>query len=163
MYDIINKIFMCRVLCIECVTMKGTSRIRRMVKRTASKSTDSTLRARIARFGAAFTMVLILGSAPVSAQSGVCETAIGSFSSDLITAALALGLAALLLAFIVAFGFRPIAFSGNLMSKLSNMSSQALVGLAGIVFVAVIFTWMLSYSTLSIPKGCTPLMLSVLF
>lgn len=143
--------------------MKGTPRIRQTVKGIASKLTDSGFGGRIARFGITFTMVLILGSAPVSAQSSVCETQIGTFSSDLITAALALGLAALLLAFIVAFGFRPIAFSGNLMSKLSSMSSQALVGLGGIVFVAVIFTWLLSYSTLSIPKGCTPLMLPVLF
>jgi vacuolar-type H+-ATPase subunit I/STV1 len=103
---------------------------------------------------AAFFM---MSAIPAAAQENICSTPIGDFTNGLITAALALGLAAVFLGFVVSFGGRPLAFSRNIMEKLSSMSTGAIVGLFGIVFIAVVFSWVLSYAPIDIPKGCVPL------
>lgn len=92
-----------------------------------------------------------------AAQENVCATPIGNFTNGLITAALGLGLAMVFLGLIVSFGFRPLAFSGNIMGKLAGMSSNSIIGLVGIVFVAVVFSWVLGYAPIDIPQGCVPL------
>lgn len=111
---------------------------------------------RLTALAALFSMAV----APAAAQQNVCATPIGDFTNGLITAALGLGLAVVLLALIISFGFRPIAFSRDMMAKLSGMSSNAILGLVGIVFVAVIFSWVLSYAPMQMPQGCVPLTLT---
>jgi len=107
--------------------------------------------------GLAFTALYFAAAAPAAAQEGVCQTPIGDFTNGLITAALGLGLALVFLGLIVSFGGRPLAFSGRMMGQLSSMSSNAIIGLIGIVFVAVIFSWILAYAPIDIPQGCVPL------
>lgn len=106
---------------------------------------------------AALTALFMQTTVPVAAQENICTTPIGDFTNGLITAALAIGLALVFLGFVVSFGGRPLAFSRNIMEKLSSMSSNSIVGLIGIVFVAVVFSWVLSYASITIPKGCVPL------
>ena len=113
-----------------------------------------------ARLGVQAVLVgafLVLSAVPVSAQEDICSTPIGDFTNAAITGMLGLGLALVFLGMVIGFGGRAIAFSGSLMGKLSAMTTNSLVGLLGIVFVAVIFTWMLSYAPIEIPQGCVPL------
>ena len=107
--------------------------------------------------GFAFMVLYFGATVPVAAQEDVCATPIGDFTNGLITAALGVGLALVFLGLVVSFGFRPLAFSGSIMGKLSSMSSNSIVGLVGIVFVAVIFSWVLAYAPIDIPQGCVPL------
>src|SRR5699024_5707320 len=100
-------------------------------------------------------------AAPAGAQKAVCETPVGDFTSGLITAALGVGVALVLLGLVVSFGGRPLAFSRNIMGKLSAMSSNSIIGLIGIVFVAVIFSWILAYAPINIPQGCVPIVVGV--
>lgn len=106
---------------------------------------------------ATVAVFFLLSAVPAAAQENVCTTPIGDFTNGLITAALGLGLAMVFLGFVVSFGFRPLAFSRNFMEKLSSMSSNAIVGLVGIVFIAVIFSWVLAYAPIEMPQGCIPL------
>lgn len=108
-------------------------------------------------YGAVGAAVAQNASGSGAAQESVCKTPIGNFTNGLITAALGIGLALVFLGLIVSFGGRPLAFSGSIMGKLSAMSSNSIVGLVGIVFVAVIFSWVLGYAPIDIPKGCVPL------
>ncbi|WP_154020051.1 hypothetical protein [Halococcus sediminicola] len=107
--------------------------------------------------GVALALLYFSAAIPAAAQENVCATPIGDFTNGLITAALGVGLALVFLGLIVSFGGRPLAFSGNAMGKLSSMSSNAIIGLIGIVFVAVIFSWVLAYAPIDIPQGCVPL------
>jgi hypothetical protein len=99
-------------------------------------------------------LLLAVGSA--SAQENVCQTAIGTFTNDLITAVLGISLALVVLGLLVSFGGRGIAVSGRMMGTLSSMSSNSLVGLLGVVFTIVLVTWILGYAPIDIPKGCVP-------
>lgn len=99
-------------------------------------------------------LLLAVGSA--SAQENVCETAIGTFTNDLITAVLGISLALVVLGLLISFGGRGIAFSGRMMGTLSSMSSNSLIGLLGVVFTVVLVTWVIGYAPMDIPKGCVP-------
>ena len=105
----------------------------------------------------ALALLYFSAAIPAAAQENVCATPIGDFTNGLITAALGVGLALVFLGLVVSFGGRPLAFSGSAMGKLSSMSSNAIIGLIGIVFVAVIFSWVLAYAPIDIPQGCVPL------
>lgn len=97
---------------------------------------------------------MAVGSA--SAQENVCQTAIGTFTTDLITAVLGVSLALIVIGLLVSFGGRGVAFSGRLMQMLSSMSSNSLIGLIGVVFTVVIVSWVIGYAPMDIPQGCVP-------
>lgn len=128
--------------------------------RTTVRSIDAPKPSLTTRLGIQTTVsglffLMAVGSA--SAQQGVCDTAIGTFTNDAITGLLGLALALVFVGMVVGFGGRSIAFSGNLMGKLSAMVSNSLTGLIGLVFVAVLFSWLIGYAPIDIPQGCVPL------
>lgn len=129
--------------------------ILKMVRRIATAKQADV--ARLSVQTAVVAAFLLASAVPASAQEAVCATPVGDFTNAAITGLLGLCLALVFIGMIIGFGGRSIAFSGNLMSKLSAMTSNSLVGLLGIVFVAVLFSWMLSYAPINIPQGCVPL------
>ena len=116
-----------------------------------------TTAARLSVQAVLVAIFFVVSAVPTSAQEDICSTPIGEFTNGLITAALGLGLALVFLGMVVGFGGRAVAFSGSLMNKLSSMTSNSLVGLLGLVFVAVVFSWVLGYAPIDIPQGCVPL------
>lgn len=135
--------------------MSRLDTIRTAMQRIDTPQSSLTTRLGIHTSAAGLFFLLAVGSA--SAQQNVCETAIGTFTNDAITGMLGLGLALVFLGMVVGFGGRSIAFSGRMAGMLSKIISNSLVGLIGLVFVAVLFTWILAYGPIDIPQGCVPL------
>ena len=129
---------------------------RKAVGRIAPETQEERLGMRlgIQTMAAGLFLVLAVGSA--SAQENVCSTAIGTFTTDLITAIFGVALALVVIGLLVSFGGRGIAVSGRMMGTLSSMSSNSLIGLLGVVFTVVIVTWVLGYAPIDIPQGCVP-------
>lgn len=130
--------------------------VRKATGRIIPETQEDWLGMRLGIRTTAAGLFLLLAVGTASAQENVCETGIGTFTSDLITAIFGVALALVVIGLLVSFGGRGVAFSGRMMGTLSSMSSNSLIGLIGVVFTVVIVTWVLGYAPLDIPKGCVP-------
>jgi hypothetical protein len=141
-------------------TMRRDSMLKELTQKAAGRIVPETeeewlgMRLGVRTMAAGLFLLLAVGSA--SAQENVCTTAIGTFTSDLITAIFGVSLALVVIGLLVSFGGRGVAFSGRMMGTLSSMSSNSLIGLIGVVFTVVIVTWVLGYAPIDIPQGCVP-------
>lgn len=129
---------------------------RKAVGRIVPATEKERLGMRLVIQTAAVGLFLLLAVGSASAQENVCETAIGTFTNDLITAVLGISLALVVLGLLISFGGRGVAFSGRMMGTLSSMSSNSLIGLLGVVFTVVLVTWVIGYAPMDIPQGCVP-------
>ena len=129
---------------------------RKAVDRIAPETQEDWLGMRLGIRTTVAGLLLVLAVGSASAQENVCSTAIGTFTSDLITAIFGVALALVVIGLLVSFGGRGVAFSGRMMGTLSSMSSNSLIGLIGVVFTVVIVTWVLGYAPIDIPQGCVP-------
>lgn len=129
---------------------------RKAVGRIVPETKEGRLGVRLGVQTVAAGLFFMMAVGTASAQGSVCETAIGTFSNDLISAILALSLATVVIGLLVSFGGRGVAFSGRMMEMLSKMSSNSLVGLVGIVFTVAIVIWIIGYAPMDIPQGCVP-------
>ena len=129
---------------------------RKAVGRIVPETQEDWLGMRLGIQTTAAGLFLLLAVGTASAQDTVCSTAIGTFTSDLITAIFGVALALVVIGLLVSFGGRGVAISGRAMGMLSSMSSNSLIGLLGIVFTVVIVTWVLGYAPIDIPQGCVP-------
>ena len=129
---------------------------RKAVGRIAPETQEDWLGMRLGIRTTTAGLFLLLAVGSASAQDTVCSTAIGTFTSDLITAIFGVALALVVIGLLVSFGGRGVAISGRAMGMLSSMSSNSLIGLLGIVFTVVIVTWVLGYAPIDIPQGCVP-------